>query len=131
SATFAELSLVNGLKPGQSQEPLAQRIIDGRPYSSINDMVKKVSGIGPVSALTMKEPDSETGAFISDECLTSATTGTTSTTTTSTTAPTTTPSTLPFPGLASDVMTALAVGMVALGGLVLALGRKPEEDNIN
>lgn len=44
------------------------------------------------------------------------------------TTPTTTPEKLPFTGLDSDVMAALAVGMVALGGLVLALGRKPEED---
>lgn len=44
------------------------------------------------------------------------------------TTPTTTPEELPFTGLHSDVMAALAVGMVALGGLALALSRKPEED---
>lgn len=45
--------------------------------------------------------------------------------------PSTTPSTLPFTGADTGTMALAALVLTGLGGLILALSRKPEEDGIN
>lgn len=146
TATLDELIQVNGL-----DATLAQAVIDGRPYESIDHMVEVVKGIGPVSVLPMMEPDSETGAFISDDCLTvekPPTTPTTEPTTpttepptsttepepTTTTVPETTttepeeetPSTLPFTGDSTGSLAGVALIALVTGLGLVALSRKRE-----